>query len=169
VNDPIAMLKRDHREVEDLLTKLADSKPGPRRRSNVEKVEKALALHMRLEEQLLYPLVGRLIGSEEETEAETEHMLARDGLRQLAELVDKPGFGAVVEMLKAGIKHHVKEEEKEIFPELKRELDRDTLAELGDKIAKAKSAAGMPARMPRRAARPAPRKARSRSRSKARA
>jgi hemerythrin superfamily protein len=169
VNDPIAMLKRDHREVEELLTKLAESKPGPRRRSNVEKVEKALALHMKLEEELLYPLVARIVGTEEEKEAEIEHMLVRDGLRQLAELVDKPGFGAAVEMLKAGIKHHVKEEEKEIFPELKRGLDRETLSELGDKIAKAKAAAGMPARTPRRTARPAPRKARPRTRSKARA
>ena len=57
-------------------------------------------------------------------------------------LVDEPGFGAEVAMLTAGIKHHVKEEETEVFPELKRKLDRDTLARLGDEVAKAKKARG---------------------------
>src|SRR3954469_243786 len=139
VNDPIALLKRDHREAEELLTKLADSKPGARRRANVDKIEKALTLHMQIEEELLYPLVARVVGEEEAKEAEVEHGLARDGLNQLRALVDAPGFGAVVEMLKAGIKHHVREEEREIFPELKRRVARDTLRELGDEIAAAKS------------------------------
>jgi hypothetical protein len=43
--------------------------------------------------------------------------------RRGEELVDEPGFGAVA-MLTAGIKHHVKEEETEMFPELKKKLDR---------------------------------------------
>jgi hemerythrin superfamily protein len=139
VNDPVAMLKRDHREVEELLTKLGDSKPGPRRRSNVDKVEQALTLHMQIEEQLIYPLVARAVGQEEAEEAEIEHGLVREGLKQMRALVDEPGFGAVVEMLKAGIKHHVKEEEKEIFPELKRKIDRETLREVGDQMAAQKS------------------------------
>ena len=41
-------------------------------------------------------------------------------------------------MLTAGIKHHVKEEEQEVFPELKRKIDRDELRELGDRVAAAK-------------------------------
>ena len=41
-------------------------------------------------------------------------------------------------MLTAGIRHHVKEEEQEVFPELKRKIDREELLELGDKVAAAK-------------------------------
>ena len=41
-------------------------------------------------------------------------------------------FGAAVAMLTAGIKHHVKEEEQEMFPALKKKLDRDELMALGD-------------------------------------
>jgi hemerythrin superfamily protein len=161
VNDPVAMLKRDHREVEELLTKLADSKPGPRRRATVDKVLEALTLHMQIEERLVYPLVSRVVGSEEAEEAEIEHRLAREGMAHLREMVDEPGFGAVVEMLKAGIKHHVKEEEKEIFPQLKRKLDREQLGELGEK-----ALAMMPASKRRQAVSPrggSPRSARAKS------
>jgi iron-sulfur cluster repair protein YtfE (RIC family) len=135
VNDPIAMLKKDHREVEDMLGKLQDSKPGPRRRGTVDRLEKSLALHMQIEEQLVYPLVEREVGHEAAEEAMIEHKLAREGLQQLRELVDKPGFAAAVDMVKAGIKHHVKDEEQEVFPQLKREIDRETLRALGDRVA----------------------------------
>lgn len=42
-------------------------------------------------------------------------------------------------MLTAGIKHHVKEEEREVFPQLKAKLDRVELAQLGDQVKAAKS------------------------------
>jgi hemerythrin-like domain-containing protein len=138
MNDPVAILKRDHREVADMLKTLESSKPGARRRSTVDKLTAALELHMEIEERNVYPLVEQRVGEEEAEEATVEHGLARNGLRQLNELVDEPGFGAVVAMLTAGIKHHVKEEETEMFPQLKRELDRDELAQLGDTVAAAK-------------------------------
>jgi hemerythrin-like domain-containing protein len=140
VNDPVALLKKDHREVLAMLTSLADSKPGARRRSTVDKLVGALKLHMQIEEEDVYPLVARLVDKEDAEEATIEHGLARDGLASLQQLVDKPGFGAAVAMLTAGIKHHVKEEEQEIFPELKRKLDRTQLGELGDEVMKAKAA-----------------------------
>ena len=61
-----------------------------------------------------------------------------DGLDKLQELVDEPGFGAAVAMLTAGIKHHVKEEEHEMFPDLKKNLDRPDLLALGDEVQAAK-------------------------------
>ena len=119
-----------------MLKTLADSKPGARRRSTVtKKLVDALTLHMKIEESRVYPLVADLVGREEEQEAEIEHGLARDGLVKLQELVDEPGFGAAVAMVTAGIRHHVKEEEQEIFPELKKKLDRQQLRDLGDEVA----------------------------------
>ena len=139
MNDPIAMQKRDHREVSAMLKELADMpKPSATRRKTTEKVVDALTQHMQIEEKLVYPLVARNVGQDEEQEAETEHVLARDGLSRMSELVDGPGFGAAVAMLTAGIKHHVKEEEIEVFPQLKESLPRDELAKLGDAVATAK-------------------------------
>ena len=140
MNDPVALLKRDHREAAAMLKILADSKPGARRRSTVKKLVGALTLHMEIEESRVYPLVAQLVGREEQQEAEIEHGLARDGLVKLQELVDEPGFGAGVAMLTAGIRHHVKEEEQEIFPELKKKLDREQLRDLGDVVAADKKA-----------------------------
>jgi hemerythrin superfamily protein len=140
VNDPIAILKRDHREVAALFGQLKKSrKPSATRRKTVDRVVAALQLHMAIEESLVYPLVAKDVGVEEEREADVEHDLARDGLRKLVELVDQGGFGAALAMLIAGIQHHVKEEESEIFPKLKAALDRKDLLELGDKVAAAKS------------------------------
>lgn len=139
MNDPIAQLKVDHREVETLLKTLANSNPGPRRRSNVEKVEHKLKLHMRIEERLIYPLTASVLGEEAAEEAGIEHGLARNGLSELKRLQDEPGFGASVDMLTAGIKHHVKEEEHEVFPKLKANLDRTQLAELGEAVLKERS------------------------------
>jgi hemerythrin-like domain-containing protein len=138
VNDPIAILKKDHREAEAMLKQLAASKPGATRRRVTEKVSAALSLHMEIEERFVYPLVAERVGEEEEREAETEHELARAGVSKMKELVDEPGFGAAVASVTAGIKHHVKEEEKEVFPTLKQNLDRDELARLGDEVAGAK-------------------------------
>jgi len=138
MNDPIAMLKRDHREAAAMLKKLADSKPGAARRRTTDELSAALALHMEIEEKLIYPLVAERVGTDEEQEAETEHSLARQGLAKMNDLVDEGGFGAAVAMVTAGIRHHVKEEETEVFPKLKEQLARDELVKLGDEVAAAK-------------------------------
>ena len=138
MNDPIAMLKRDHRDVARMLKTLASSRPGATRRKTTERVIEALQLHVAIEEKLIYPLIAERVGQEEAQEAETEHGLARAGLTKMTQLVDEAGYGAAVAMVTAGIKHHVKEEETEIFPKLKAKLDRDELAQLGDAVAQQK-------------------------------
>jgi len=147
MNDPVAILKADHRKAAEMLKTLEASNPGSRRRATVDKLVAALELHMQIEERDVYPLVAQRVGEEEAKEATIEHRLAREGLTEVQRLVDEPGFGAAVAMLTAGIRHHVKEEEREVFPELKRNLDRAELAELGDRVAAAKK--------PRRGARAA--------------
>ena len=144
MNDPMRILKFDHRDVKELLTKLAETDEGAERRALVDEVTTKLTAHMEMEETLLYPAVAQQVGAEDEEEAEIEHGLAREGLQKLNSMVEAPGFGAVVEMLKAGIEHHVEEEEKEILPELKDALTREAWLALGDKLAAAKEAAGMP-------------------------
>ena len=76
MNDPIALLKKDHREAEAMLKTLADSKPGARRQATVKKLTTALQLHMRIEEDEVYPFVAKRVGEEDAEEANIEHALA---------------------------------------------------------------------------------------------
>jgi iron-sulfur cluster repair protein YtfE (RIC family) len=120
----------EHRMVEQLLGQLAASEEGQEREQLVSDLEKALSVHMGVEERFLYPVVEEVIGQEEQQEAQKEHDLARDGLRKLREFSRLPGFGAAVDMLKAGILHHVQEEEEELFPRLRADAPEE-ITELG--------------------------------------
>jgi iron-sulfur cluster repair protein YtfE (RIC family) len=117
--DILDRLMREHRKAEKLISKLAGAQQGPRRVELVEELTDALYTHMVVEERFLYPIVADVLGPRVETEAETEHDLAREGLDQLNELVDRPGFGAALDMVKGGVDHHVREEELVVFPKLR--------------------------------------------------
>ena len=123
-NDPMRILKADHREVEKLLDKLADSEEGAEREQMVEELVTKLSAHMEAEESIVYPSV-------KPTSARRTKRRPRSSMAWLArtregpQMVEMPGFGAAVEMLKGGITHHVEEEEIELLPELKDSLKRD--------------------------------------------
>jgi hypothetical protein len=150
MNDPMTILKSDHREVKKLLTALGDSEEGSERETMAAEVEAALTLHMQIEENIVYPAVAKYVGEDDEEEAEIEHGLAREGLAKMTSMVEVPGFGAAAEMLLGGIEHHVEEEETEILPELKDAMPRADWLAMGDAIAQAKADAGQPLPAPKR-------------------
>ena len=111
--DPTKLLETDHRQVEDLFDRIEDGGGGRAARSLVDELTTALIAHMELEESVLYPAMVSVTGHEEVDEGENEHVVAREGLAEMLELVDEPGFGAALESTKAGIAHHVEEEEND--------------------------------------------------------
>ena len=117
----LEQLESEHRQVEELFSKLEKAESESEQRPLVEELVRSLTTHMEVEEGEVYPEVYKL-DAEMEQEAETEHGLGRDGMAKLHELVGEPGFGAAVAMLKAGIAHHVEEEETEVFPKLREAL-----------------------------------------------
>jgi len=159
MNDPMTILKADHREVRTILKELAETDEGARRETLTTQVVEALTVHMEIEERLVYPKVAELVGDDDAEEANVEHGLVRETLPKLSGMTSEPGFGAVVEMLLAGIEHHVKEEESELLPSLKEQMERTDWLTLGDAVAEAKAAAGhpVPAAPRRRSAKRAPR------------
>lgn len=122
-------LTEEHRKAEKLLEQLAKSDAGPERNRLLDELDDALRTHMAVEELFLYPVACEVLDEDDVREANNEHSLARDGLQQMRELADEPGFGAAVEMVTAGIGHHVHEEESELFPEL-RERAGDRLEDM---------------------------------------
>jgi hemerythrin superfamily protein len=126
----LKMLEADHRHVEGLFESLRSTDDPAEREQLVRELGKALAVHMQFEEEHLYPLLQQ-VDDEMSEEGHIEHQLGRDGLVTLSGLVNAPGFGAALEMLAAGILHHVKEEEHEAFPLLRKHYGASRLESLG--------------------------------------
>jgi iron-sulfur cluster repair protein YtfE (RIC family) len=117
--DVTRMLEADHRQVEDLFDQI-EKQEGAERQPFIDELVSSLQAHMELEEQVLYPVMEPVTGQEAVQEANTEHDLARKTLAEMQALApDEPGFGAALEAVKAGISHHVEEEETEMFPKLR--------------------------------------------------
>lgn len=141
--DVTKMLEADHRQVEQLLDRI-ERADGGERTPLIDEMATSLRAHMELEEAVVYPELAPITGDEEVEEANTEHTLARTGLDQLLELApDEPGFGAALDALKAGIQHHVHDEEREVFPALRKD-GADTLAAMATPFMTKRLELGMP-------------------------
>ena len=117
--DVTRMLEADHRMVEGLFAQI-EEKEGQERQALVTELAEALKGHMELEETVVYPAMAPVTGEDKVESGVTEHELAKKALADLvAQTPDGPGFGAALDAVKAGIEHHVKEEEEQIFPKLR--------------------------------------------------
>lgn len=142
-NLPLAleMLASDHRKVEDLFRMYEDEKEGDEdtKRSLAERICGELTAHARLEEELFYPwLKENMDEMDKVCEAYVEHAGAKDLISQIqgaSEIDDE--YDAKVKVLSEYIKHHVKEEENEIFPEVADK--QEELDELGQEMAARKT------------------------------
>jgi hemerythrin superfamily protein len=134
--DAIALLKQDHRTVEQLFTQFEDAEEGEQG-DIAERVCQLLTVHAQIEEEILYPAAKEAFAEKEDDdmvyEAEVEHATAKDLIAKIEAMTpEDESFKATVKVLSEYIKHHVKEEEGELFPELKKtELD---LKEMGGQL-----------------------------------
>ncbi|HKS53958.1 MAG TPA: hemerythrin domain-containing protein [Steroidobacteraceae bacterium] len=140
--DAIALLKQDHRTVSALFEEF--EKADEEEQSSIaQRVCQLLTVHATIEEEVLYPAAKEAFEDEEDddlvNEAEVEHASAKELIAKIEGMSsDDEHFKATVTVLGEYIKHHVKEEENELFPELKKtELD---LKELGARLADRKFA-----------------------------
>jgi iron-sulfur cluster repair protein YtfE (RIC family) len=142
--DVVTMLEQDHREVEELFEKIKNTN-GAVRAQLVTRLAADLRLHMKVEESIVYPAIAKQVddGDDMVEEAKTEHEGARKVLADVEKLSpNEPGFDGALEMLEAGISHHVEEEEDEVFPKLRESVTVEELDDLGAKVAAAKEKAG---------------------------
>ena len=139
--DAIALLKSDHRQVEEWFEQFESTRSDDRKQRLAQQCCQALTVHTQIEEEIFYPAF--LEATEEEDihhEAEVEH----NGAKRLIAEIEASGpnddyYDAKVKVLSEMIKHHVNEEEKRdgMFAKA-RKSDMD-LEALGERLAARKA------------------------------
>ena len=129
--DAVALLKADHRKVEELFEKFKQGESMDDEALVLE-ICTELTIHSMLEEEIFYPACQKALDDEEPVnEAYVEHDGAKVLIAELLDSeVDNVFFAAKVTVLSEMIKHHVGEEEETLFPEAERSgLDMEALGE----------------------------------------
>jgi len=138
----LSLLKSDHEAVSELFEKY--EKGGERlttqqKAALAKEICEALTVHAQIEEEIFYPSCQEHVDKAEDllAEAKVEHQSLKELIYKIEQ--EQPGteaFDAEVKVLGEYVKHHVKEEQNELFPKVRKsELD---LAELGDQLASRK-------------------------------
>jgi len=139
--DVIEILEQDHREVEEMFAELeslrgaSTEEAQERRKAVTEQVTIELVRHSVAEEVLVYPKVENQVSAEEVEHARKEHAEAEETLQRLEKLdADDPAFDDELATLMGEIRHHIEDEEGEMFAHMRRVMDRDELRKLGGRV-----------------------------------
>ena len=141
--DALALLKADHEAVSELVDKYEKGKErmeDEKKSELAHKICEELTIHARIEEEIFYPALRE--ASEEAEGALNEAAVEHASIKNLVEQIqdDSPEseeFDAKITVIGEYVKHHVKEEQGEIFP-MAREAELD-LKELGEQLAARKA------------------------------
>jgi hemerythrin superfamily protein len=134
------MLTEDHKRVQKLFKEFEkvarDDEESVRELVETACIE--LQIHSMLEEEIFYPSVRAQVADDDEdaqdllNKAEVEHETADELIAKLQELeADDPMYCAYFSVLAEYVKHHIKEEEKELFPRVEKMKALD-LRQLGE-------------------------------------
>lgn len=131
----IALLKKDHREVEGYFEEYEELKDDKAKAELAKKICTALKIHTQIEEQIFYPKAREATKDNDLLdEALVEHAGAKHLIAEIEAM--KPGddlYDAKITVLGEQINHHVKEEEEELFPEV--EESKMDVAAVGKEMA----------------------------------
>ncbi|ATI81895.1 MULTISPECIES: hemerythrin domain-containing protein [Sphingobium] len=111
-SDAIALLKADHRKVEELFEQFEKAATGKKKGDIAHQICTELKIHTLIEEEIFYPAFEGKIEADTLEEAYVEH----DGAKVLINDIeagswDDKFYEAKVKVLSEEIKHHVHEEE----------------------------------------------------------
>ena len=144
--DAITLLKTDHRKVEKLFKEVEEtSETAHASRAKIfAQIKQELTAHAEVEEKIFYPAFKAQTKKDSEErdevlEAYEEHANVKSMLEKLGSLepTDET-YNAKLQVLTELVKHHVKEEETELFKQAREVLDDSQLEELGAQMEAAK-------------------------------
>jgi hemerythrin superfamily protein len=116
--DAIALLKADHKKVSALFDEFEKARASSRKKAIVAEICHELTVHTTLEEEIFYPAVKAALKDHELVpEANVEHASVKDLIAQVeGKEPDGEVYDARVKVMGEFVKHHVKEEQNEMFP-----------------------------------------------------
>jgi hemerythrin superfamily protein len=139
--DVIEILEHDHREVEQMFSELealrgaSTDEAKSRRKDLTERVTIELVRHSVAEEVLVYPKVEDKVSAEQADHAREEHAEAEETMHRLEKLdADDPRFDDELATLMAEIRHHIEDEEGQMFASMRQSIDADELRKLGARV-----------------------------------
>ena len=132
--DAIDLLEAQHREVEDLFTKLDEAEDAATKARVFVALADGLAIHTSIEEHHFYPVVKAKGAEDHLVDAfEDDHLSIKRALGELLDTdIDDPSFDDKLDVLRVEVERHVEEEEADLFPRVLRLLDESELEELGE-------------------------------------
>lgn len=133
----VDLLKQDHRTVESLFKEaenVTPAKQGP----IFKKIKGELDTHAHIEEKIFYPKLKKE-GNKELVdivlEGFEEHSQIKKFLREIAAITpNNEAFEAKLKVLMEDTRHHVKEEENEMFPLVEDQFTSEALEKLGARM-----------------------------------
>lgn len=143
----ISLLKQDHGNVDELFRRFeqAGESAHVEKGRLRDKIIEQLSIHAAIEEQFLYPALRAKLGKEADAtvlEALEEHHVAKLSLNELEKLAPAAErFDAKMTVLIESVRHHVEEEEGELFEQLREAFTTEELNELGEQMETAKATA----------------------------
>lgn len=133
--DIITLLRQDHKHVLTLFKQLSDTTnaESKTRVSLFEKLEKELIVHTTFEEKFFYPGLKTNPKTKDITlEAYQEHHVIGHILADICTVsFDHDVWKAKLIVLNENTKHHIKEEEQDLFPKVRQVLSHEELVEIG--------------------------------------
>ena len=132
--DAVALLKKDHDEVEELFAQFEKASGDGRKEKLAREICRQLTIHAQIEEEIFYPACEGKVEEDLLKESYVEH----DAAKLLIAEIEAGGpsdefYDSKVKVLSEEIEHHVQEEEKRmegLFAQAKKAgLDMDALGE----------------------------------------
>lgn len=136
--DATGLLKADHKLVSTLFADYEATNSASKKKQLVDQICKELSIHAQVEEEIFYPAVQKALKDHELVpEAIVEHSTLKDLIASVKGIQpDGDLYDAKIKVMSEYVKHHVKEEENEMFPEAK-STDLD-LVKLGAQMSERK-------------------------------
>ena len=129
------LLKKQHKEVQDLFKRIEKAKDDGTKSELFEQLAANLVAHDGIERHIFYPACEEAMGMTDLLgESLVEHGAVEFMVYQADQAQGQDDFDYKCTVLQEVLEHHIEEEEKEFFPKVERALGRERLEELATEM-----------------------------------